>query len=125
MAKDEWVVMVVDDEPAMVRILERLLTGDGYRVLVAKNGEKALELFEKHGPDLVLLDLMMPGINGREVCRKIKQISPEVRVIYMSAKALPTDTAELKEFQGEADAFISKPATGKQILSKISALLAY
>ena len=124
MPENRKMVLVVDDEPAMCHILERLLKAEGYGVLTARNGEKALELFEKHRPDLVLLDLMMPGMNGREVCRHIKSAVPETSVVYVSAKALPTDPEDLKEFKGEADAFITKPATSKQILSKVSSVLA-
>ncbi len=123
MSSDDALILVVDDEPTMCRILERVLTGEGYRVIVARDGEGALRLFAKHSPDVVLLDVMMPGINGRDVCRRIRESSATTRIIYLSAKAVPIDSVELKEFSDEADAFISKPATSKEILSTISWVL--
>lgn len=124
MGKSDRLIMVVDDEPTMCHILERILFEEGYRVVVAMDGEKALKLFEEHNPDVVLLDLMLPGMNGREICRRIKEISATTRIIYLTAKAAPTDAAELKEFKTEADGYISKPATSRQILSAIQKVLA-
>lgn len=123
MPSDDALILVVDDEPPMRRILERVLTGEGYRVIVARDGGDALRMFARHSPDVVLLDLMMPGINGRNVCRQIRESSPTTRIIYLSAKAVLVDSVELKEYRDEADAFIAKPATSKEILSKISSLL--
>ncbi len=124
MKKSDTLIMVVDDEPTMCRILERILLEEGYKVVVAMDGGKALKLFEEHNPDVVLLDLMLPGMNGREICRRIKQISVTTRIIYLTAKAAPTDSAERKEYRIEADGYISKPATSRQILSAIQKVLA-
>lgn len=123
MLNGDALILVVDDEPTMCRILGRVLTGEGYRVIVARDGKAALGLFAKDSPDVVLLDLMMPGINGREVCRRIRESSVTTRIIYLSAKAVPKASAEFKEFRDEADAFIPKPATSKEILSTIRGVL--
>ncbi len=123
MLSDDALIMVVDDELTMCRILERVLTGEGYRVIIAEDGEAALNLFARHSPHVVLLDLMMPGINGREVCRRIKESSATARIIYLSAKAVPIPSIEIKELRTEADAFIPKPATSKEILSTIRRVL--
>lgn len=123
MGKSDKMIMVVDDEPTMCRILERILSGEGYRVVVAMDGKKALKLFQEHHPDVTLLDLMLPGISGREICRRIKKTSPTTKIIYLSAKAVPTSTAELRELKSEADGYISKPATSKQILAGIKKVL--
>ncbi len=124
MVKSDILVMVVDDEPAMCSILERILLGEGYKVVVAMDGEAALKLFEEHHPDVVLLDLMLPGMTGQEICRRIKEASAATKIIYLSAKATPTDHAGLREYKSEADGYISKPASSKQILSGIREVLA-
>ncbi len=116
-------VMVVDDEPLMCDILQRMMTEAGYKVITASNGNTALELIKEKSPDVILLDLMLPGINGREVCRRVRELSAASRIIYLTAKAAPTNPSELKEFRNEVDAFIAKPATSKQILSTVSRVL--
>ncbi len=119
MKENEKLVMVVDDEPTMCRILERILIGDGYSVVVAMDGEKTLKLFEEHHPDVVLLDLMLPGMSGHEICHKIKELSETTKIIYLSAKAPPNDPVKFRELKSEADAYIAKPASSKQILTVI------
>ncbi len=123
MGKSDKLVMIVEDEPTMCRILERILSGEGYKVVVAMNGQTALKLFEEHNPDVILLDLMLPGMSGQEICRRMKEASAATKVIYLSAKAAPTDPAELTELRSEADGYITKPATSRQILSKVSRVL--
>lgn len=124
MEKNDKLIMVVDDEPTMCRILERILSTEGYRVIAAREGKTALELFQKHSPDVVILDLMLPGMNGREICHKIKEASAATKIIYLTAKAAPTDALESRELKSEADAFIAKPASQKQITSGIRKVLA-
>ena len=115
-------ILVVDDEPYMCKGVSRILEREGYSVTTAPNGEAALELIQGNKPDLILLDLMMPGINGREVCRIVRESSPETRIIYFTAR-VETDRQKLKELRNEADAFLSKPATSKQIISRVSSVL--
>ena len=123
MPNEDVLIMVVDDEPTICRILERVLTQEGYKVIVAGDGQAGLDMFGKHFPDLVLLDLMMPGINGREVGRRIRERSATTRIIYLSAKPVPADSPEEEEINSEADGFIPKPATSKEILSTIRSVL--
>ncbi len=123
MVKNNTLVLVVDDEPIMCNILKRILTEDGYKVITVSNGKRALELAKEKSPDVILLDLMLPGINGREVCHRVREFSAASRIIYLTAKAAPTNPSELEELRNEADAFIAKPATSKQILSKINSVL--
>ena len=115
-------VLVVDDELQMCNVLQRILTVDGYKVITANNGEVALKLVKEKKPDLILLDLMMPGIDGREVCRRVREFHIKTQVIYFTAK-VESDPLALKELRSEADAFITKPATSKQILSRVSSVL--
>jgi len=88
---------------------------------VAPDGEVAVGLTEEEKPGVILLDIMMPGINAREVCRRVREFSTATQIIYFTAKVMLTDP--LKELHREADAFITKPATSKQILSKASGVL--
>jgi two-component system, OmpR family, response regulator MtrA len=123
MTEKKKTVMIVDDEPAMCAILKRIISGEGYRTISARDGEEALTLFTRYNPDVVLLDLMMPGISGLDVCRKIRQFSPGVHVIYLSAKVTPTPPWEESDPLARADAFLSKPATSVKILSTIRKVL--
>jgi putative two-component system response regulator len=66
------VILCVDDEKVTLKVIERLLIGSGYKVLTAENGERALEVLQSTKPDLVLLDVMMPGMDGYEVCAKLR-----------------------------------------------------
>jgi len=114
-------VLVVDDELHLCNVLRRILEREGYKVITAPDGEAALGLTAEEKPDVILLDLMMPGIDGREVCRRVREFSAATQIIYFTAKVMPTDP--LKELRREADAFITKSATSKQILSKVSGVL--
>ena len=122
MVKRATLVMVVDDEPSMCDILQRILTKDGYKVITASDGKRALKLAKEKKPDVILLDLMLPGMNGREVCRRIRELSTKTQIIYFTAK-IEQDPTKLKELRSEADAFIAKPATSKRILSTVSRVL--
>ncbi len=106
----------------MGRILRRVLETGGYRVTTASSGKTALELIKEDRPDVVLLDFMMPGMNGREVCRRVRDIAPITRIIYFTGK-VEFDASQSKELHHEADAVISKPATSKKILSTIGKVL--
>ncbi len=122
MAKTNPLILIVDDELHMSNVLRRLLEKEGYRVLTSSDGKTALQVTREKSPDLILLDLMMPGMDGREVCRRVRQLSTKTRVIYFTAKAEP-DPSNSKELRSEADAFIPKPATSKKILSTVNKVL--
>ncbi len=122
MLKTSPLVLIVDDELHMCNILRRILEKDGYRVITVLDGEAALQLTKEKEPDLILLDLMMPGIDGREVCRRVREFSPKTHITYFTAK-MESDPLALKELRSEADAYITKPATSKQILSQVNKVL--
>jgi len=121
--KDGKLILVVDDEQNMCRILQRLLESEGYRVIIALDGQTALDIIPKTKPDLILLDIMMPGMDGREVCVKARQIC-DSRIIYFTARADLAKPEKVRELSGEADAFLTKPASTKRILSMVEATLA-
>ncbi len=123
MVADSAYVLVVDDERHLCNGLRRVLEKEGYEVSTAQDGLTALGLVDERPPDVILLDLMMPGLDGREVCRRVREVAPAIQVIYFTAKAEPIDAAVFRQLRTEADAFISKPATSRQILSKVSSVL--
>jgi len=116
-------ILIVDDEPHLRTGLRRILNKEGYEAMIAADGETALKLAEEKKPDIVLLDIIMPGMDGREVCRRLREVAVETQIIYLTAKAEPNGPLHAKYPRGEADAFIAKPATSKRILSKIESML--
>ncbi len=124
MVTSNTLVMVVDDELQMCNVLRRVLEKEGYEVITAQDGETALRFIPEKKPNVILLDMMMPGIDGREVCRRIRELSTKTKIIYVTAK-VEQDPTKLKELRSEADAIIAKPATRKQILSTVSRVLIF
>lgn len=116
-------VLIVDDEPNIVVPIEFLMEQNGYSVLVAGSGEEALEIIAKYKPDLVLLDIMLPGIDGYEVCEIIR-LKPEwraIKIIFLTAKGRDVDVA--KGMVLGADAYIIKPFSNAEILENVQKLL--
>ena len=113
-------ILVVDDEPAIQRLVRTKLQADGYAVITANRGEEALQLLEEERPDLIVLDLMMPGIDGFETLRHIRSES-QVPVIMLTARA--GDADRLKGFQGGADDYITKPFNPDELSARIAAVL--
>src|SRR5690348_13326341 len=99
-------ILVVDDEPAIVRLVRARLQADDYTVLTAANGEEALRLAENERPDLIVLDVMMPDMDGFEVLRRLRQTS-QVPVIMLTARV--SDSSKLRGLQGGADDYMTKP----------------
>jgi DNA-binding response OmpR family regulator len=112
-------ILIADDEPNIVISLEYLLQREGYRVLVARDGQEALDTVRATPPDLVLLDVMLPGVSGFEVCQKIRE-NPAwngVRVLMLTAKG--RDVEMSKGMALGADAYITKPFSTKELLAQI------
>jgi two-component system response regulator RegX3 len=113
-------VLVVEDEESFSDALSYMLRKEGYEVTVATNGPDALESFDRHGADLVLLDLMLPGIPGTEVCRTIRQKSA-VPVIMLTAKDSEIDKVVGLELG--ADDYVTKPFSSRELVARIRAVL--
>jgi two-component system KDP operon response regulator KdpE len=113
-------ILVVDDEPAIVRLVRATLQADDYAVITADRGERALEILEDERPDLVVLDLMMPGIDGFETLRRIRTES-QVPVIMLTARA--GDADRLKGFRGGADDYVTKPFNPDELAARVAAVL--
>ena len=113
-------ILVVDDEPAMVGALGALLGQAGHRIVAAYDGEEALRRFASDAPDLVLLDLAMPGLDGAAVCRAIRERSA-APIVVVSGETDPGVTVELLD--AGADDFVRKPFRGDELLARIRAVL--
>jgi DNA-binding response OmpR family regulator len=113
-------VLVVDDEPAMVGVIGAILGGAGHRIVAAYDGLEALRRFREEDPDLVLLDLAMPGLDGAMVCREIRAIS-DAPIIVISGESDLTVTVELLE--AGADDYLRKPFRGEELLARTRAVM--
>jgi DNA-binding response OmpR family regulator len=117
-------VLIADDELNIVTALEFLLQRSGYEVMVAHNGDEALQRVESFGPDLVLLDVMMPRISGYEVCRRMRE-RPDwkhIKIIMLSAKGREAEVS--KGVSLGADLYVTKPFSNNELVGKIGELLA-
>jgi DNA-binding response OmpR family regulator len=113
-------ILVVDDEPAITRLVRTKLESVGHTVIRATHGEEALELLQEQQPDLIVLDLMMPGIDGFETLRRIRATST-VPVIILTARA--NDVDKLRGLEGGADDYLIKPFNPDELAARISAVL--
>lgn len=113
-------VLIVEDEAALAEPLEYLLTREGYATEVAADGRSALESFLREPPDLVLLDLMLPGISGVDVCREMRTRS-QVPIIMLTAKDSEVDIVVGLELG--ADDYVTKPYSSRELLARIKAVL--
>lgn len=117
------IVLIADDEPNIVISLEFLLEQAGYQVLVAHDGQEALEAIKRQTPDLVLLDVMLPRLSGFDVCQKIRENPDwqEMRVVMLTAKGREVEVS--KGLALGADAYITKPFSTQELLAEIGAQL--
>jgi two-component system, OmpR family, alkaline phosphatase synthesis response regulator PhoP len=116
-------ILIVDDEPNIVISLEFLMRREGFEILVARDGQEALRSIRAHRPDLVLLDVMMPRINGFEVCRQVRA-DPALsgtRIVMLSAKGRPAQIAEGLALG--ADGYITKPFSTRNLVTQVKSLL--
>ncbi len=116
-------ILIVDDEPNIVVPLQFLMEQNGYMVDVAYSGEEALEAISRSCPDLMLLDIMLPGIDGFEVCQivRLNEKWRDIKIIFLTAKGRDVDVA--KGMVLGADAYIIKPFSNAEILSRVQSLL--
>lgn len=115
-------VLVVDDEADILELLQYNLKKEGYEVKTANNGKKALEVAKDFVPDLILLDIMMPQLDGVETCAQIKQISDlkNTYIIFLTARA--EEYSEVAAFDVGADDYITKPIKPRALMSRINAI---
>jgi two-component system response regulator RegX3 len=113
-------ILVVEDEDSFSDAIAFLLTKEGFEVEVADNGLKAIELFDRKGADLILLDLMLPGLSGTEVCRQIRTKS-SVPIIMLTAKESEVDKVVGLELG--ADDYVTKPYSSRELIARIRAVM--
>lgn len=113
-------VLVAEDDGVTRRGLSEVLEDEGLQTIPASDGMQAWDLFQKHNPDFVCLDVMMPGISGFEVCRKIRQIGSDVPVVFITAKGEEVDKVVGLELG--ADDYIVKPFGVKEVVARIRAV---
>ena len=123
LAMNRQSVLLVDDEPRNVRLLEGMLYAEPYELLAAHSGAQALETMAQTPPDLVLLDVMMPGMSGFEVCKRIKS-DPAYRMIPVVMVTALSDVADrIEAMQAGADDFLSKPIDAAELIVRVRSLL--
>ena len=116
-------ILIAEDEPSIVVSLEFLLRGAGYEVTIARDGEQALEAAARLKPDLMVLDVMLPAVNGFEVCRRVRH-QPALRhipILFLSARGLENEIA--KGLALGATAYMTKPFATRELIRTVDELL--
>ncbi|MBL1137347.1 MAG: response regulator transcription factor [Chloroflexi bacterium] len=114
-------ILVIDDDPSVTDLLRRGLTYEGYLVSVAQSGEEGIAIAREHLPDLVILDIMMPGLDGLEVLRRLHTADDGLPILFLTAKDAPED--QIKGLEAGAEDYIVKPFTFEVLLARVHVLL--
>ncbi len=123
MAKNRAKILLVDDEPDILEIVGYNLSQEGYQIITASNGKEAIEKAKFETPDLIIMDVMMPEMDGIEACETIRKIPELGNVIITFLTARNEDYTQVAGFDAGADDYISKPIKPKLLVSKVNALL--
>lgn len=121
MANKEIRILLVEDEPSLIFTLRDTLESEGYEVIVSEDGEQAVGLGQEHKPDIMILDIMLPGKNGYEICQEIRSLKFTFPIIMLTAKDQELD--KVKGLDIGADDYITKPFGVKELLARIQARL--
>jgi two-component system alkaline phosphatase synthesis response regulator PhoP len=121
--KKDIKILLVDDEPDILEIVGYNLSAEGYQVITAENGVEAVEKAKKHKPHLIILDVMMPEMDGIEACERIREESDLSETIITFLTARGEDYSQVAGFDAGADDYIAKPIKPKVLVSKVKALL--
>ncbi|MFC1910769.1 response regulator transcription factor [Chloroflexota bacterium] len=114
-------ILVVDDEPAFLRLVTMVLKQEGYEILTANNGQEALKILFDYKPDLVLLDVMMPKMDGRQTCARIREIS-ELPVVMLTGKQTSEEDV-VRGLDFGADDYLLKPIGNKELLARVRVIM--
>jgi len=114
-------VLLVDDEPAFVSLVERVLTQQGYEVLKASNGQESLKVLFNHRPDVVLLDVVMPRMDGWQTCSRIREVADVPIIIITGQQKAEADI--VRGLNSGADDYLIKPVGNKELVARVQALL--
>lgn len=110
-------ILIVDDSPTQMRLMQEALNGQGYHIITATTGDEAVEKVDRDKPDLVLLDVIMPGKNGFQVCRALKKKATNTKIILVTSKDQASDKFWGKK-QG-ADDYVTKPFDATHLLATV------
>jgi DNA-binding response OmpR family regulator len=116
-------VLIVDDEPNIVLSLQFLLSREGYEIDIARDGETALEIAARTPPDLVVLDLMLPGLDGYEVCRRLRAApaTAATKIVLVTARA--REAERVRGLEEGADAYVTKPFSTRDLIATVGRFL--
>ena len=114
-------ILVIDDDPAMVRLVDQSLSQKGYQVLKAASGQEALRLLFANKPDLVLLDVVMPGMDGWQTCSRIRDVS-DIPIIMLTGQRNSEDDI-VRGLEAGADEYLHKPVGNKELIARVRATL--
>lgn len=114
-------ILIIEDDKLIVEGLEDTLQFHDYEVVTAGNGKEGLSLFQKEKPDLIILDIMLPGVDGFEVCKKIKQTNRDIPIIMLTARSQEND--KLLGFELGVDDYVTKPFSVKELVARVGAVL--
>ncbi len=123
MKKKDITILLVDDEPDILEIVGYNLSAEGYHVLTAENGVEAIKMAKKKKPQLIILDVMMPEMDGIEACEQIRKIPDLSETIITFLTARGEDYSQMAGFDAGADDYITKPIKPKVLVSKVKSLL--
>ncbi len=118
--REKTSILLVDDDPQLIRLVRANLESLGYKVLVALEARSALELIDKEMPDMIILDIMLPEIDGYELCRRIREFST-IPIIMLTAKV--EDADKIKGLKLGADDYLTKPFSAQELLARVEAVL--
>jgi DNA-binding response OmpR family regulator len=114
-------ILIVDDEPHIVELASLYLKNDGYSTIAAHNGAQALRMIKEHHPDLVVLDIMLPELDGWEVCRRLRQEGDNVPIIMLTARG--EDVDRIVGLELGADDYVTKPFNPRELVARVKAVL--
>jgi DNA-binding response OmpR family regulator len=114
-------ILVVEDDPRMQKVLQRLFRDEGYQVVIAGDGKVGLEAFRTCGPAAIVLDLVLPHLSGREVCKRVKSTSSETPIVVLSAINEVADKVLLLELG--ADDYVTKPFSPRELMARVQAAI--
>ena len=118
--KGNFKILVVEDEKKILDVISAYLEREGYKVLKATDGINGLEIFKKYSPHLVILDLMLPGLSGEEICKAMRGAS-DVPIIMLTAKI--NEKSKLEGFSLGADDYVTKPFSPKELIQRVRAII--
>lgn len=123
MKKSDICILLVDDEPDILEIVGYNLSSEGYNIITGENGIEAIKLAKKYQPQLIILDVMMPEMDGIEACEQIRKVPELSETVIAFLTARGEDYSQMAGFDAGADDYITKPIKPKVLVSKVKALL--